>query len=185
MNTHNSWPLCSGESYPESDLKRPVLTLEKTKCLSVCYRSKNQLSPEPAAHLLLGQHHCSGTSGKDSFPPRFCLRHPADERHEPGAPEARSPPSPAPYCHVSRFPARASNGRSRFPSLRLPRSILPQVEDGPLGRLEVQAVASDCCLVEHLFKINFILPSKCDLWNAMQPPDPRREGSKLAERSPG
>lgn len=112
MNTHNSWPLCSGESYPESDLKRPVLTLEKTKCLSVCYRSKNQLSPEPAAHLLLGQHHCSGTSGKDSFPPCFCLCHPADETSL--APPRRAPLRPLlliATCHVS-LPEHLMGGHS-------------------------------------------------------------------------
>lgn len=47
---HNSWPLCSGQSYPESDLKRPVLTLEKTKCLCVCVinrRTSSLLSQPP------------------------------------------------------------------------------------------------------------------------------------------
>ena len=48
-NTHNSWPLCSGESYlSRTQFKTSCFNTWKRKCLSVCYRSKNQPSPEPA-----------------------------------------------------------------------------------------------------------------------------------------
>ena len=65
----------------------------------------------------------------------------------------------------------------------LVRSILPQVQDLPLGRREMQAVASDCCPVQHLFKLNFILPSTWDLWNATTWPPAR--GGEAGRTEPG
>ena len=154
----------------------------KTKCLSVWYRSEKQPSPEPARPPAPG----STPSLRHQwtrFIPSALLPVPSGLMRD-GArcPRGALPSAPAPYRHVACFPASASNGRSRFPSSRLPRSILPQV-DGPWGRGEMQAVASDCCSVEHLFKINLILPSKCDLWNATTWPPER--GGEAGRTEPG
>lgn len=89
---------------------------------------------QAAAHLLLGQQHHSATNREDPFPWHFCLCHSGWCETEYGAPEDCSPWSSATYLCVSCFLASAFNGRSWFPRQQFPVSVLPQVQDSPLGR---------------------------------------------------
>lgn len=72
---------------------------------------------------------------------------------------------PAPYLCVSCFPASASNGRSWFSSSAFSSEYFSTSQGQPSGKRDVHAASSDSCSVEHGFKINVILTSKCELWH--------------------
>ena len=134
-NTHNSWPLCPGGSYlSRTRFKMSCSNTWQTKCLSVRYRSKKQPSPEPARPPAPGSTASLRHQWKRFIPSALLPVSSGLMRDGARCPRGALPSAPAPYRHVACFPASASNGRSRFPSSRLPRSILPQVEDGPWGR---------------------------------------------------
>lgn len=166
--------LLSQKSNHRLSLKCPVLnSWRKMECLSVWYWSKNKNSPEPGitlegcvleltAHLFLGQQHHSVTSKKDPFPWCFCLCHSGWWETGQSAPEACSLQSSAPYLCVSCFPPSVSNGRSWFPSSAVSSECFTTSGAQPSGKREASAISSDSCSMEHVFKINFILPSK--LW---------------------
>ena len=142
-NTHNSWPLCSGESYlSRTRFKTSCFNTWKTKSLSVCYRSKNQPSPEPARPPAPR----SAPSLRHQWK-RFvssALLLPVSSglmRAQPGAPEARAPPSPAPIaaCHVSQ-PAHLMGGHGSL----APGSLGVFTASG--GRPFGKTGSASCCL---------------------------------------
>lgn len=114
------------------------------------------------AHLFLGQHCHSVSSKKDPISLALLSVTFRLMRDRAWGPVACSLWSSAPYLCVACFLPSVSNGRSWFPRSAVPFECFTASAARPFGKREARTVSPDSCSMEHVFKINSVLPST--LW---------------------
>lgn len=154
-----------------------VVLIEESKLFWARHVSGG-ICPQAVTHLFLRQRHHSATSRKDPFSWRFCLCCSGWCETKYGAPEVCSSQSSAPYLCVSCFLGSAFSRRAWFPRQQFPLSVLPQMQDSPLGRgrhgLSPQTPAQwNVCSKEILFSFQ-----NGDLWGAAARWVPRGQDDK-------